>query len=406
MKKLGFFGMLALMAITFTACPGPIEPPIDEVVEDGFYVIGEATAISSLTADGAVKGLMAAGTNEVDKTKRPGMYEKYIALEGGKDFELVLREGTSEVRYGAVLELSDTLEGDNVPQIPVYQGVMAENTKMRVAESGLYHIILDLNTNGDLSNKLIMVVPVEWGVRGAMNGWGYTAMTASAFNKTSMTFEIDCTVEAAGQFKFAHSNGWKFQLDQAGLVKAENNLGSNAEADGGEYTSLLPGGKNLPIGRAEWKLKLTWNLAGGALEKSFVYELIKIKDLEVVDPSTFVVGFSGSAFDAPAPTWGDPTEGSTLAVYNAEKSSITDATTKAGTYVYEISNLKFNAAGEFKVRVNGAWIGVGGATIVGATFTGTDNFIVGQEAVYDVEFSVAWDGAAGVTTVTFTEAAK
>ena len=36
MKKLGFFGMLALIAITFTACPGPIEPPIDEVVEDGF----------------------------------------------------------------------------------------------------------------------------------------------------------------------------------------------------------------------------------------------------------------------------------------------------------------------------------------------------------------------------------
>ena len=41
MKKLGFFGMLALMAITFTACPGPDpDPDLDDVVEDGFYVIG------------------------------------------------------------------------------------------------------------------------------------------------------------------------------------------------------------------------------------------------------------------------------------------------------------------------------------------------------------------------------
>ena len=292
MKKLGFFGMLALMAITFTACPGPDDnPDIDEVVEDGFYVIGEATAISSLTADGAVKGLMAAGTNEVDKTKRPGMYEKYIALEGGKDFELVLREGTSEVRYGAALQLSDTLEGENVPQIPVYQGVMAENTKMRVAESGLYHIILDLNTAGDLSNKLIMVVPVEWGVRGAMNGWGYTAMTASAFNKTSMTFEVEGTVQDAGQFKFAHSNGWKFQLDQAGLVKAENNLGSDATADGGEYTSLLPGGKNLPIARGKWKLTLTWNLSAGALEKSFTYTPTLLEEITPTYPETlYIIG--------------------------------------------------------------------------------------------------------------------
>lgn len=280
MKKFGFFGMLALMAITFTACPGPDDnPDLDVVVEDGFYVVGEATAIPSLSADGAVKGLMAAGTNEVDKAKREGMYEKYIALEGGKDFELVLREGTSEVRYGADLQLSDTLEGSDVPQIQVYQGVMSENTKMRVAESGLYHIILDLNTAGDLTDKLIMVVPVEWGVRGAMNGWGYTAMTASAFDKSSMTFEVEATVQDAGQFKFAHSNGWKFQLDQAGLVKAENNLGTNAEADGGEFTSLLPGGKNLPIARGKWKLTLTWNLSAGALEKSFTYASTLLEEI-------------------------------------------------------------------------------------------------------------------------------
>ena len=161
---------------------------MDDIVEDGFYVVGEATAIANLSAENAAKGLMGAGFNEADKTYRAGMYEKYIALEGGKEFELVLKEGGLVTRYGAELALSDTLEGENVPQIQVYQGVMAENTKMQVPQSGLYHIILDLNKNEDLANKLIMVVPVEWGVRGAMNGWGYSGYASVAWvnSKTGM----------------------------------------------------------------------------------------------------------------------------------------------------------------------------------------------------------------------------
>ena len=293
MKKFGFMMMAAaLAAFTLTSCdPNKKPTDLDNVVEDGFYVIGEATAIPTLAAENAAKGLMAAGTNEVDKAKRAGMYEKYIALEGGKDFELVLREGETEVRYGAELALSDTLEGDGVPQIQVYQGVMAENTKMQVPVSGLYHIILDLNVNGDLKDKLIMVAPVEWGVRGAMNGWGYTAMTAPAFNKESMTFVLEeALVKEAGQFKFAHSNGWKFQLDQAGLVKAENNFGSDAAEDGGDYTTLLPGGKNLPIARGYWKIELKWDLNGGALEKSFTYTPTKTADYVPAYEHLYMIG--------------------------------------------------------------------------------------------------------------------
>ena len=293
MKKISLFmSALALVVFCFSSCdPDKKKGGLEGVVEDGFYVCGEATAIPDLAADNAAKGLMAAGTNEVTKTKRAGMYEKYIALEANKEFQLILREGKTEIRYGAELALSDTLEGSDVPQIRVYQGVMAENTKMKVTESGLYHIILDLNQEGDLKDKLIMVVPVEWGVRGAMNGWGYTAMTTPEFNKTSMTFVLDeALVKDAGTFKFAHSNGWKFQLDQAGLVKAENNLGSDATEDGGAYKSLLPGGKNLPIERGYWKIELKWTLEGGALEKSFVYTPTKTKDYTPAYEHLYMIG--------------------------------------------------------------------------------------------------------------------
>ena len=58
----------------------------DEITLDGFYVYGEATGSADITADFG----MAAGLNEVTAEKRGGMYEKYIVLEGGKDFELVL----------------------------------------------------------------------------------------------------------------------------------------------------------------------------------------------------------------------------------------------------------------------------------------------------------------------------
>ena len=363
MKKLSIFVMsLAAAAFTLVSCKGGQNTPsIDDVVEDGFYVVGEATAIPSLTAANAAKGLMAAGTNEVEKVKRAGMYEKYIALEGGKEFELVLREGKTEVHYGAELALSDTLEGDNVPQIRVYQGVMAENTKMKVAENGLYHIILDLNVKGDLKNKLIMVVPVEWGVRGAMNSWGYSAMTASEFNKTSMTFVIeDQLVKEAGSFKFAHSNGWKFQLDEAGLVKAENNLGSDAAEDGGEFTSLLPGGKNLPIGVGYWKLELRWDLNGGALEKSFTYTPTRTKEY-AIDGTALKLSLIGSSI-AEDQNWGTDLD----LAYVGEKD---------GVYTYAAENVQL-FAGEFKIRFDHAWAssyGFSDFTIVGDEANFSDN---------------------------------
>ena len=275
MKKLSsFLCGLAVIGMMFTSCnPDDPKKPIENIVEDGFYVVGEASAFASLEAEGSAAAIMAAGTNEnASNAAREGMYEKYIALEGGKPFQLVLKEGEFETVYGA--ELAEVaLSGNDQPEITVQRGKMVENTTMQVPADGLYHIVLDLNEDGSLEDKLILVAPVEWGVRGGMNGWGFTAGTRSEFNKTTMTYTWEGQALAAyGEFKFAYGGGWKIELNaladatdanDARYIKANTNLGANC----------LPGGENIKVTDAgTYTITLTYTLAQGAIANSYKFE--------------------------------------------------------------------------------------------------------------------------------------
>jgi hypothetical protein len=278
----------------------------------------------------------------------------------------------------------------------IQRGTMVENGTLQVAESGLYHIVLDLNLDEKLADKLILVAPVQWGYRGINGNWGFTALNTPEFNKESMVFASEeITVEAAGEFKFAYGGGWKIELNTAeeagdGIqVKANTNLGNKAEADGEEIkpNEMIPGGKNIKIGRGIWVVQLTWNLAGGSINESFVAELVKKGDLEIPNPATFLVGLSGSDFAA---AWADP-QGDTQAIYNEAESTVDNQETLAGTYVYDIANVALG--GEFKFRYNGAWLGVGAVEVEGITLGGTDNYIVGDAAGnYAIKFIVTWNG--------------
>ena len=299
MKKLSsFLCGLAVIGMMFTSCnPDDTKKPIENIVEDGFYVVGEASAIASLEAEGAEVAIMANGTNEnASNAAREGMYEKYIALEGGKPFQLVLKEGATETVYGA--ELAEVkLEGNEQPNITVQRGKMVENTTMQVKESGLYHIVLDLNLDGSLEDKLILVAPVEWGVRGGMNGWGFTAGTRSEFNKTTMTYTwTDQELSAGGKFKFAYGGGWKIELNALAdatdanderYIKANTNLGENA----------LPGGADIAVeGAGTYTITLTYNLAQGAIANSYKYE-IKMTAASALPSEMYMIGDAIGGWD-------------------------------------------------------------------------------------------------------------
>ena len=109
-----------------------------------------------------------------------------------------------------------------------------------------------------------------------------------------------------------------------------------------------------------------------------------------IDPSadSFVVGFSGSVIG-----WDDPSfdQGDRAAFVSK---NVTDEATYAGTYEFKLEGLTVAAGDELKIRINGQWIGVGGAAVEGLAVSGTDNFIADEAGTYNVTITFAWDGTA------------
>ena len=261
---------IAVFGMMFTSCKKKNSVNLDDVVENGFSVVGPATAVPNMDADNSKLALMGAGINEYDKKARAGLYEKYVALEGGQEFELVYNDGGVVTHYGAELEKGDPFDVDNGITIQVYKGVMEENKKMTVPVSGFYHIALDLNVNNDLPDKTIIVSPVEWELSDG------TVMTPSEFNKTHMTWTIDeKEYQSSSKYKYRWGNGWKIKVTPAADVNIETNLGEGMKS----------GAADIKISRGVHKFVLTWNLTGGAIEKGFKNEVTLVRALEAADYS-------------------------------------------------------------------------------------------------------------------------
>lgn len=386
MKKIILLLSAMLIGLfAFTSCDDSDDDGV--IIEDGIYVVGEAAG----SAEIAIDLLMGAGRNEANENAlRDGMYEKYVALEAGKEFTLVEYVAGAMTYYGATLA-EDSLKGEGEqPDVVVKKGELvigATAPKMMVSASGLYHIVLDLNTAEDLASKLIVVAPVTWGVRGDMNGWSFDAFDATEFNHEQMVFTKTYEEVGGGIFKYAYGGGWKIQLDQAGNVKANTNLGMEDEM-------LVPGAGDIDFRPGtDITFTLTWDLKAGAIKNGFTQSIAG--DFTVVDPAAegFFVGVAGNAF-GPDADWSDPA-GATLAVYSATASTVTDADSKAGSYVFELTNIQFEAGKEFKARVNGGWYGGNAITITGDTgnFSGDDNIAVAATKTYSkVTVTLDWNG--------------
>lgn len=293
MKKLSIFVMgFAALAFTFASCNpqdnggGQIQNP-DEIVEDGFYVVGPATAVESASAENAAKGLMGSGINEVTKETRDGLYEKYVALEANKEFELVLKEADKLTHYGAKLELGDPYDvGDGV-NIQVYKGELAENVKMTVPENGFYHIALDLNKKGDLPAASIIIAPVEWSI----NADASKKLAASDFNKETMTWTLkDVEMKKGSKYKYAYGGGWKIKVTPAQEINIETNIGEGMKSGASDIVIKKSG---------KYTFQLVWNLAGGAIEKNFEDKTACTEEYEEKAPEQlYLIGeFCGWAWE-------------------------------------------------------------------------------------------------------------
>jgi hypothetical protein len=406
MKKLSIlFGCAAMIAASvLTSCKEKPEPVI---IEDGFYVLGDATAFSALTEAGASDAKMAVGLLEnKDNSERDGLYEKYVALEGGKTFKVVLKAGSAETTYGATMTEESLLDENGgqtweQPTVTVLKGELTENgAAFQVAESGLYHIIIDLDrSEPKIGKQTVVIIPVEWGVSGIT---GNVTFPKPAFNKTSMTYVIEeATVESAGTFKFRYGDGWKYWLISGDVattpetrVNVNTNLGEN----------MLPGGANISIGRAVWKIELTWTLKKGAIKNGYTSKVTKVRDLESVpyEEST-IYSLIGTAVkdDAGAATNWD---------FDRDFTYISNT---AGHIVYEATNVSLAGAtatsgsGEFKIRKNHDWngggdLGFSALQVVGATLEDAGgNFKIGADATFS-KITFEFDWASEVTNAKLT----
>ena len=293
---------MSAVALTFSfiACDNKGGVDLDNVTEDGFYVAGAAAGTDVLTPS----YMMSAGVNEVlmdpegeykkswSESKRAGMYEKYIVLEANKDFELLYYSNGEQIRYGASLA-EYPIEGVEEEYGVVRRGELKigkDAPAMQVPETGLYHIVLDLNVEGDLAyGKQIIVAPVTWGVRGGMNGWGFTAFPApTSVSNNGITWVLENQKMSAGAaFKFAYNGLWKIQLDDAGKVKAHTNLGLDAVNGAGDI-AVDNGGL--------YKITLTYKLAAGDISASYEYNVECTEESAVPTECYLTGGQFGSWF--------------------------------------------------------------------------------------------------------------
>ena len=300
--------------------------PKDYLTIDGMYIVGEACPMSIYDKN-ATSLLMDQGINEVYQEARYGMYEKYIYLEANKDFEFILKSGSNMTHFGAYLTYGENMITTDYFEIPGYKGGLQESISMQVRTSGLYHIIVDLNKDGMLTNlggAQCLIVPVCWGVRGIMNGWGFTEGELV----TNNTWEWNVIVKTPGTFKFAHNNAWKIYVDIASIVKANSNLG----------VDCVPTGGDIPIEqRGEYRIILQYIGPAATTKESFRYTINKTAELPEIDPSISVYSFIGTVNG----NWDTDID-------------FTFVSKNGNHYVFEVNNLDFDA-GEFKIRVNHDW---------------------------------------------------
>lgn len=291
MKKIFSVIAIAAMAMLAFSCKEKENPinDLDNIVEDGVYVMigGKIDA----------KYAMAKGINEAGgQTVREGMYEKYIVLDKDQEFTLAYKAGDNTLKYGAQLaeftpEALSGIYSDN-PATPVLKGTLVEGDNapaMKAAKKALYHIVLDLNLDKKLDNAQILVAEAQYGVRGGMNGWGFTALEATEASNDGITYTLTGQqLSSNGEFKFAYNSAWKITLDAAGEVKANTNLGKDCK----------PGGDNIVVadGAGAYKIELTFKLAAGDVASSWSYKITQESKADY-PAQVFMIGSAWGAWN-------------------------------------------------------------------------------------------------------------
>ena len=344
----------------------PEEPkPEEPVTLVGWGLVGAFSG----WADGADVMLASDGTFLVAKG---------VALEGEFKFR---KDGAWGTNFGAA---------EGAAFAANTEVALAQDGANLVAEAGTYDVYLDevngkawFITDGSYPGGGAALEMSEWGLIGSLAACNSWSTNIPLYVSGDYAVAKGVVFAAGDQFKFRKGETWGTELTYEGQITIDAKLDlidgtggkqNSSIADAGTYDVYLANDLSAFYVMTPGKTPAD----AGAAQKVYT------------DPSAeaFVVGFSGSAIG-----WDDPSfdQGDRASFVSK---NVTDAATFAGTYEFKLEGLAVAANDEFKVRINGQWIGVGGAAVEGLTVTGTDNFIAGEAGTYTAVITFAWDGLA------------
>ena len=220
-------------------------------------------------------------------------------------------------------------------------------------------------------------VASEWGLIGVAGNW---STNITMYEEGDWIVARAVTFNDNNEFKFRKGNTWGTERVYEGPVAPDARYecvqasGNSKLVQGGTYDVYLAAALDCFYIMTQGK---TPDQAGGAMD---IY----------IDASDINVGLSGSAFG-----WDDPAfESGDRATFKSK--NVTDQSKYAGSYVYELSDVHMSPADQFKVRIGGAWIGDGQATVEGIALadpSADGNFVANEGGTYTVTISFEWDGA-------------
>ena len=237
-------------------------------LDNGLYIAGQATGYEKPIRACA----MSKGVNAVTGARREGMYEKFIVLSADKDFWFMDIINDKQIRYSA------SLEEANSGSCTYYRGTIETETTnvMRVKDSGLYHVIFDLNRDGSLDGTggpQIVLIPVKtFYVHGETDEEIFLAMSVGNLSNDGTSFSLETNFDSGGQFKFVYAKS-DITLDSEGKLKVYANLGSDLKHP-------VPGGDYLQIQRGYNAISLEFKLTLGDVKNSFSAKMEYSFDVE------------------------------------------------------------------------------------------------------------------------------
>jgi hypothetical protein len=224
-----------------------------EPVADGYYLVGDGTALVNFD----LKGQMKPTLNELGQEPRAELLELFVSVKAGSEgFNIVKVAGTTHITYGPSADFAEVTELhlDEPRTGKFWRGSLAEtSSKFTVPEDGLYHVVYDTELG------IAVVAHVKWGVIGSATpgGWGESTPMTATFDLNKMDFTVTEITMLENSWKLRYSNGWKIFIDAAGTVRVNTNLG-------GSITAPVPGAADIfHDNYGIYTITLTWELGEG-----------------------------------------------------------------------------------------------------------------------------------------------